>query len=211
MKRVSFLIDGFNLYHSIRALKKQTGFVCKWLDIQSLCASYMNLFGREAVLEKVYYFSAIATYLKPQYPQKIIKHEQYIKCLESTGVEVILGRFKNKDVYCHNCKSKILKHEEKETDVYIAIKILELLFNDECDEVVVVSGDTDLGAAAKKALELFPTKKVRFAFPYERKNKELLRIAPDSFSIGKTQYAKHLLPNPVILRDGMEIKKPDNW
>ena len=63
-KRVSFLIDGFNLYHSIDAAKRdriiKSG---KWLDVWSLCKNYIYLFGKEATLFEVYYFSAIATHL----------------------------------------------------------------------------------------------------------------------------------------------------
>ncbi len=211
MKKVAFLIDGFNVYHSILRIKKDTGYSTKWLDLQSLCKSYLPLFGKEAVLENIYYFSAIPYHLKDSKPHKIHRHEQYIRCLKTTGIQVILGRFKNKDVYCHRCKSMILKHEEKETDVSIAIKLLELFFIDACDIAVIMSGDTDLSPAAQKSIELFPDRKICFSFPFARKNNELLKLAPGSFSINKKQYIKHQLPNPFILEDGTKIYKPTSW
>jgi len=210
MSRVSFLIDGFNLYHSIRTLQQKTRYKAKWLNIHALCKSYLHLFGREAELKDLYYFTAIPFYLEARYPEKIEKQQAYIKCLESFGIQVIKGRFKEKDVYCHRCRSNILKHEEKETDVSIALKMFELCHYDACDVIVVVSGDTDLYPAVEVCERVFEDKKFVFAFPFNRKNKELLKIAPDSFSISKKQYIKHLLPNPVIIGEE-KVSKPDSW
>ena len=76
-----------------------------------------------------------------------------------------LGRFKQKDVFCTKCRSVFLKHEEKETDVAIAVTLAELLFTDKCDTVVIMSGDTDLSPAIVKSKMLLPGKKVLLAFP----------------------------------------------
>lgn len=209
MNKTSFLIDGFNLYHSILDLKKTTGYKTKWLDIAALCKSYLYLFGKEARLETIYYFSAIPYYLAN--PDKEQRQTDYILCLKSTGIKVELGRFKGKDVYCPRCDSMILKHEEKETDVAIAVKLLEVCFTDAADNVVILSGDTDLAPAIRSCRQFFPAKKVIFAFPYKRKNKELADLAPDSFSISQKQYIRHQLSNPVILQEGQQIPKPSTW
>jgi uncharacterized LabA/DUF88 family protein len=211
MKEIIFLIDGFNLYHSILKLNRDTGYCTKWLDIASLCRSYIHLFGKTAELKSMYYFSAIPYYLSPGNPKKIQRHENYISCLKSTGIEIILGRFKQKDVFCDRCRNMILKHEEKETDVSIAITLMEIFFKDLCDCAVIVSGDTDLSPVVRKCQSLFKNKKVVFAFPYARKNKELSSLAPGSFSINKRQYIKHQLLNPVVLDDGSKIFKPKSW
>jgi uncharacterized LabA/DUF88 family protein len=208
--KVMFLVDGFNLYHSILKLKEVTGYSAKWLDLHRLCKSYLHLFGRDARLEKVYYFSAIPSYLDSHNPEKVQRHRLYIDCLEHTGVKVVLGRFKSKDVYCYRCKSMILKHEEKETDVAVAVKLFEVFFRDECDIAVIVSGDTDLVPAIKTCTSLFANKRIVFAFPFARKSKEILSLAPGSFVISKNQYAKHLLPNPVKTVGG-DIFKPERW
>ena len=122
-----------------------------------------------------------------------------------------LGRFKEKDVFCTKCRSVFLKHEEKETDVAIAVTLVELLFTDKCDTAVIMSGDTDLSPAVAKSKMLFADKKILFAFPYARKNKELFKLAPGSFSISQKQYIRHQFPNPVILKDGSKIYKPSTW
>lgn len=211
MNRIIFVIDGFNIYHSILRLRRDTGYSTKWLDIASLCKSYIPLFGKDAKLEDCYYFSAIPHYLSNQKPEKIERHRSYIKCLKSTEIHVELGRFKVKDVFCPRCRSMILKHEEKETDVAIAIKLLEVFFTNACETAVIVSGDTDLSPAVRKSQSLFPDKNIVFAFPYARKNKELASLAPGSFSINKKQYIRYQLPNPVILESGQKIYKPTSW
>jgi len=211
MNRVAFLIDGFNLYHSVLRLMRDTGFCTKWLDLHSLCRSYLPLFGKDTTLVSVHYFSALPHHLTSTQPDKVNRHQKYLSCLKDSGVTVELGRFKEKDVFCTKCRSVFLKHEEKETDVNIAVTLAELLFTDKCDTAVIVSGDTDLSPAVAKWQPLFPKKKILFAFPYARKNKELLKLAPGSFSMSQKQYIRHQFPNPVILKDGNKIYKPSTW
>jgi uncharacterized LabA/DUF88 family protein len=211
MSAVTFLIDGFNVYHSLLRFKRDTGFNAKWLDLASLCKSYLHLFGKGATLESIRYFSAVPHYLSRQDPAKIQRHQTYLKCLDSMGIKIILGRFKEKDTYCPKCRSLFLKHEEKETDVSIGITLLEIFFTHVCDIAVIVSGDTDLSPAVRKCQSLFSRKKIIFAFPYARKNKELFTLAPDSFSISAKQYIRYQFPNPITLKDGQKIYKPRSW
>ncbi len=112
---------------------------------------------------------------------------------------------------CPHCKKRIIRHEEKETDVAIAIKLSEMLFNNECDTLVLMTGDTDLSPAIKNTKRLFPDKTIIFAFPYKRANAELAQIAPGSFKIHKGSYVRHQFPSRVVLRDGTYIEKPDSW
>jgi hypothetical protein len=211
MNRVAFLVDGFNLYHSILQLNRDTGYRTKWLDLFSLCRSYLHLFGRDAELASVNYFSALPYHLGSTAPGKISRHKRYLRCLEDSGAIVELGRFKEKQVFCTKCRTHFLKHEEKETDVAIAMKMLELVITGKCEIAVILSGDTDLSPAVEKCLDLSPSKKIVFAFPYARKNKELLKLSPQSFSISQKQYIRHQFPNPYVLRDGNKVHKPSTW
>lgn len=102
-------------------------------------------------------------------------------------------------------------YEEKETDVAIAVKLLEIFVKDVCDTAVLVTGDTDLAPAVRTANQLFSGKKIIFAFPYKRKNQELAKLAPDSFEIKKKQYVKHQFDDPFVLSDGTAIHKPAKW
>ncbi|MGR3316923.1 MAG: hypothetical protein ACUZ8O_00365 [Candidatus Anammoxibacter sp.] len=121
MSKVDFLIDGLNVYHSTLQIERDTNTPAKWLDLSSLCKSYMYHFGKDAKLNRIHYFSAIQYYLQKHKPLKIKRHEDYIKCLKFTGIHVNLGRFKQKEVKCNKCNARLIKHEEKETDVAIAV------------------------------------------------------------------------------------------
>lgn len=98
MNRVTFLIDGFNLYHSTVDLGRILGLYVKWLNIYSLCSSFLYLIGRDAVMAEVYYFSAFAYHLND--PSVIKRHQDYVECLKSTGIIPEMARFKPKDVTC---------------------------------------------------------------------------------------------------------------
>jgi uncharacterized LabA/DUF88 family protein len=211
MMQVGFLVDGFNLYHSILEIERNTEYCTKWLNINSLCKSYLHHLGKQAELQSIHYFTALPHHLTEQHPDRVNRHNKYLKCLASTGIEIHIGRFKEKTVFCKNCRTWFIKHEEKETDVALGVTIVELFFKKLCDAVVVVTGDTDLLPATEKCRFLFPDKKILFVFPYKRKNKELKIKFPDSFRINVKQYIKHQFPNPVVLSDREEIYKPDTW
>jgi len=210
MNRTIFLVDDFNVYHSTRDISRDfIGLRVKWLNIHSLCSSFLYLINKDARLEHIYYFSAFAFHLND--PNLIPRHKNYIKCLEATGVTPKLGRFKPKDIDCPHCNKQFKRHEEKETDVAIGTKLFEVLFNNDCDTVVLMTGDTDLAPAVRTAKRLFPNKPVLFAFPYKRKNSELDKIAPGSFKIHKNSYIRHQFPDPIVLPDGTQIQKPATW
>lgn len=157
MNRVAFLVDGFNLYHSARQASRELGGAStKWLDIRSLCVEKLSVIGRDAALDSIHYFSALALHLNPTNPGVTIRHETYLECLRDSGVEVALARFKPKTVVCPNCGTRITRHEEKETDVAIAVKLMELFYADSCDTAVILTGDTDIAPAVRTIQRVFP-------------------------------------------------------
>ena len=213
MNRTIFLIDGFNLYHSlIEAQRDSNGATAKWLDLKKLCSSYLPLAGKisndRAELEHIYYFSAIPTH---RTKDKVQRHALYTKCLRLSEVDVQLGRFKKKRVYCNKCNKDFIAHEEKETDVAIATKLFEICSFNQCDTIILMTGDTDLSPAVVTCKRLFPNKLIFFAFPYRRTNAELAKIAPESFSIKLRSCLKWQFPNLIVLDDGTQIAKPNVW
>ena len=206
--RVCFLVDGFNVYHSIvEALQADRTASMKWLDFQAFCASLLPSISRDATLEKVFYFSASADFR----PDKAARHAILVAALRATGVEVQLGRFKEKDVWCNTCKTSYKRHEEKETDVAVAVKLLELLALDACDTVVLVTGDTDLAPAIRTAKVLYSKKRIWVVFPYGRYNTELKVLAHGTIKVKAKRYGAHQLPNPLKTTEGQLIWKPAGW
>ena len=64
--RVAFLVDGFNVYHAIRDVERRVGDAsAKWLDLRSLCTSYLYRLEGYAELEAIHYFTAYAGHRRP--------------------------------------------------------------------------------------------------------------------------------------------------
>lgn len=219
MNRTAFIVDGFNLYHSaMDASKDLGGASTKWLDIRQLCDSYLSGIGGDAQTQSIYYFSAPAQHLTAVNPGVVQRHMRFVKCLRATGVTDELHRFRKKDIKFHIkgdmddlFRGFLRRHEEKETDVAIASKLFELLIRDECDTILLVTGDTDFVPACKTARRLFPDKAVGFLFPYKRSKDELADLASLLFAIDAEAYAAHQFPDPFILPNGHRLDKPPSW
>ncbi len=67
-----------------------------------------------------------------------------------------MGVFKAKDRACRNCESAWTDHEEKETDVNIALHLLRDAHQDRFDRALLISGDSDLVPAVRMVRALFP-------------------------------------------------------
>lgn len=159
--KVIAFVDGFNLYHSIKALNQNQ---LKWLDLRSLCVNFAP--SPQFLMSKIFYFSAYATWLPDAYQ----RHKEYVKALESTGVTPIMGKFKEKDRSCNMCGSMWKAHEEKETDVNIALYILDEAYQNSFDRALIISADSDLSPAVRLVKERFPSKTVRVLTPVNRKH-----------------------------------------
>jgi uncharacterized LabA/DUF88 family protein len=212
--RTSFLIDGFNLYHSLKKASYDTGLNglgTRWLDIRSLCKSQLYLLGKDAVLGDIYYFSALATHMQHTKPGAVSRHQKYIRCLEDSGVTVFLGRFKKKYLWCDRCQSRTKKFEEKESDVAMSVMLIKILMQDTCDAVVIITGDTDIAPALRMAQELFPKKTFGFLFPYNRKNEELAGMTSNFFKLSGEMYSQNQFADPYILKNRRQVGKPTEW
>ena len=147
-KKVSFIVDGFNLYYSLREMEGLTKKPCRWLDLRRLCASFLQPIGSRlgcrAELGKVHYFSAWVTHRTVRDRGVVDRHRTYVSALESTDVSVTMSQFKYKDIRCLHCWSDFKRPEEKETDVAMAMKLLEVFAVSEAPIAVLMTGDSDL-------------------------------------------------------------------
>jgi uncharacterized LabA/DUF88 family protein len=212
MSRVTFLVDGLNVYHSLReAAAALGGRSTKWLDLRSIFTSYMNNLGKEARLEEIWYFTSYAFHRGTRDPDVVNRHRAYVEALVGTRVQPVVGRFKQRQTRCAHCGKVWLRWEEKETDVAISAKMFEILHQDRADTLVLVSGDTDLCPALRTAKALFPAKQFWCLFPFNRKNEDLVRIADGHFRMRKENYVRHQLPDPATGPGGRSIAKPRGW
>jgi hypothetical protein len=109
------LIDGFNLYHSLRDCEHDADVRVRWLDLRSLCESLLHVLPGECVIGEVVYFSALAHHIEASRPGTIERHQRYMDVLRATGVSTRLGQFKRRRVVCPACGAARDRYEEKET------------------------------------------------------------------------------------------------
>jgi len=210
--RVTFLVDGFNLYFSVLRAEIGEGIHrLRWLDVHGLLRSYLSVFGQGAALEKIHFFTAIPSYRQRYDPGVVHGHETHLQALNGSGVQLHVAGFKRKSLTCRHCGRWIERHEEKETDVSLGVMAIELLHLEACDTLVIVSGDTDFAPAIRASKRLFPAAQICVAFPHARFNAELQQIADLSFRIRGARYAEHQLPDPVELLNGRRLRRPPGW
>lgn len=201
MIKTIFLIDGFNLYHS---LNNNNYNKYKWLNIKKLCECFLT--SKEEIVS-IKYFSAYAYWLS----NKQQRHEHYIRALQSTGIEIIMGKFKVKERFCLNCYRLYLSHEEKRTDVNMAIHLLLDAMNNKCDTFVIVSGDSDLIPAVQATKLHFPTKRIGVLIPVGRSANELKQVADFSKKIKESNLRASQFDNIVDIGNNIKLQRPANW
>ena len=145
--RANVYIDGFNLYFG--SLK---GTRFKWLNLFTMCSRLLP--GRE--INRIRYFTARVSPL-PHDPEAPDRQDAYLRALETLpDLTVHLGRFTSRPLSLpvfpltypnRNSPAqtvRVLRTEEKRSDVNLATFLMLDCVDDEFDEVVVISNDSDL-------------------------------------------------------------------
>ncbi len=189
MIRVAAFIDGFNLYHAVDDLNKPH---YKWLDLRKVILSFIDPAIHS--LEATYYFSAYATWLVDAHK----RHQAFVKALEWSGVKPVMGSFKQKQRACNTCGAGWTAHEEKESDVNIAVGMVRAAYRDEYDEAFLVSGDSDIAPSLRMIKADFPLKKIKVICPPGRRHsKELSAIAHKIVRIQEVHLQRSLFPENI--------------
>lgn len=135
-------VDGFNLYYG--CLKSSP---YKWLDLEALCK---KLLPRDDIGRIRYFTARVAARHDPQTP---MRQQVYLRALETSSViSVHYGHFlthptKMRRASVHKGQDpmvKVIKTEEKGSDVNLATFLLLDAFKKDCDTAVVISNDSDL-------------------------------------------------------------------
>ena len=199
-ERVIVYVDGFNLYHAIDSLRDNQ---LKWLDLWKLGESFC---AENEALSGVYYFTAYATWIPDAYK----RHRDYVKAVQAMGVKAIIGNFKSKPAKCRSCQSSWTTHEEKETDVHIAVQIIHDAHLKSYDHAILITGDSDQAPTVKRAKAINPEAKFSIWTPPNR------FIGCDSLGarkeIRRSRIANCLLPDRVLAKDGsLIVEKPPKY
>ncbi len=213
--KTNVYIDGFNLYYG--SLK---GTPYKWLDPLAMC--HRLLPGHS--IGRIRYFTARVSSL-PTNLQAADKQVAYLRALETIPqLTIHLGRFSSHPAYAlafplaYSASDgrpqtvRILKTEEKRSDVNLATLLLVDCVDDDLEEAVVISNDSDLMLPIEYATNRF-NKTVGVISPHRRNkfSRELMQVASWSFKeINHSVLAASQLPDVVNHPRG-SITKPSTW
>jgi len=205
-----FFVDGFNLYHALDCNPAYRKY--KWLDLYKLAQQFSRQPYED--IQHVKYFTAYATWRKKE---SVSRHRAYVQALRSVGVEIILGRFQEKLRTCtapSGCGLTFPVHEEKLTDVNIAVSIVEACATSQCDILYLVSGDNDLVPALETAKRLCAGIEITVVLPINAKAKMLTKICHESHyttaKINEQYLSVSQFPDTVFFQ-GKTYNRPANW
>lgn len=215
-KRVVVFVDGFNLYHAIDDLSRDpvsrrwvsNKHYLKWLNLWSLGQALAHPNHDELV--GAYYFSAYAGWLDNGTQER---HRAYVTALRSAGVQTVMGTFKKKPRQCPSCKHKWDGHEEKESDVNLAIHLVQLASSGAYDKAIIFTADTDLAPAIRMVRGNFPAKEIVVAIPERRLNrsKALENAATGRIRLTESHFSRNLFPEKIVLAGGADLLRPHKY
>lgn len=191
------------MYHSIedgnRASGNRKGYL-KWVDLFAL----MKRFTDPAVhqIQAVKFFTAYPTWN----PDRLGRHQNYVAALEHAGVTVIKGKFKTKDCFCKNCRTTYQGREEKESDVNIAMHLINDAHCGLFDQAFLVTNDSDLLGPVRMLVSAIPNKKIKIiAPPFRHHSKALWAAANLRASITESHLETCFLPRQALDAAGNTI------
>jgi uncharacterized LabA/DUF88 family protein len=201
--RVAAYVDGFNLYFGLKATY---GRRYLWLDLQALATSLLR---SGQTLEQLTYFTARVR----NNPDSEQRQSDYLDALalHSPQVTIIDGRFQQKDRRCRACGDTWTVFEEKETDVNIAVAIVEDAVQDRYDTAILLSADSDLCPAVRAMKRLRPKKRIIAAFPPSRHSADLKRAVDGFVFIGNDKIRQAQLPATLTGSTGVVLQRPKRW
>ena len=203
--KVACYIDGFNLYHAIKGLPPPNQHL-KWVNLWGLASAFIQHGGERLV--GVYYFSALAYWL----PAEQARHRAFIAANRAVGVTPVLGEFKAKTRRCGSCGAVWTTHEEKQSDVNLAVHLTHHAALGLYDRALVVSADSDMCSAIDLVLSAFPDKQVRILTPPGRYNiAQEIRGMVRTSRIRPRHIERNLLPAALTDAQGNVIRRPAKY
>lgn len=235
-KRVNVYLDGFNFYFALKSKiaerwwKRKNSF--KRCNYRKLFGHFL---GNDEVLGDVYFFTAY----KINDGGALQRHKTYIQALNSVWVKIILGKYLEKrqtyrkgnntlvsiqfngDVLQQKTCLELLQtleyisYEEKETDVKIALQIVEDAFLNKYQKAIIVTGDSDIVPALHTVRNLSKMNHIEkkwFALvliPWT-KGRMMRQCADSVHEITAEIMEKSILPESMMIGNE-EVHIPSSW
>lgn len=202
-------VDGFNLYYG--CLK---GTSHRWLDVKALTE---KLIKPEHDIRCIKYFTAKVSSL-PNKPDAPVRQEAYLRALRSLPeVEVFFGHFLTNTVWRMKAdgsgKVRVLRTEEKGSDVNLATHLVADALRGRFDAAIVISNDSDL-CEPIRILAQEERITVGVLMPVARRGRR-----PSHDLKGVATFWKPIRTGPVkdsqfpdtVNVDGQRVHRPNRW
>jgi uncharacterized LabA/DUF88 family protein len=201
--RVKAYVDGFNLYHGLKA---RHGRKYLWLDLQELALRLLKPAQR---LIEVQYFTARVR----NQPEAEQRQTAYLDALAAHCplVNIVQGRFQEKTHECWSCGSRWVSYEEKETDVSIAVQLVEDGVSDVFDTALLISADSDLCPAVRSLKRISAGKRIIAVFPPRRHSEDLRKATDGLVKINDVSLRNSQLPPTLVNTAGVTLTRPKYW
>ena len=211
-KRVIFYIDGFNFYYGLKEMSKVKSGWYKyyWIDLVLLCKQFLM---DDEELVCVRYFTAT-----PKSNGKAKRQATLLNCNKKLNGDVFKihkGFYSDKKMNCRandGCGKTFMHWEEKQTDISIAVTMIEDCFTNRCDKIVLISGDSDLVPPIRFIEKHYPQKQKMIMFPPFRFSNALDNI--DCTSLNLTRFKSRFtaaVMNDTVITESRTYLKPDHW
>ena len=203
--KANVYVDGFNLYYGA---VRNTPY--RWLNIGAMCRL---LLPRDQI-NQIKYFTALVR-ARPHDPGQRTRQETYLRALRTMpNLTIIYGTFLTHEVMMPvappaSGTKKVIKTEEKGSDVNLATHLLVDGYSDDYEIAVIVSNDSDLLGPIEVVIDQLK-KPVGLLNPQKHPSKALLPKVTFIKQIRSGVLAKSQFP--VTLKDTRgSFSKPASW
>jgi len=207
--RTNVYVDGFNLYYG--ALRRTP---YKWLDVARLAS--LLLPGECRVHRTRYYTARVSA--RPGNPNTPRRQEIYLRALRSIPeLTIAYGHFLTSEVNMPLAQTqrdgpatvRVIKTEEKGSDVNLASHLLLDAFRGDCAVAFVISNDSDLLEPIRIVRREFGLR-VGIGCPHRRPSQVLVREADFIRPIRAGVLRASQFPATLSDEHGT-IRKPESW
>jgi len=224
--RTVVYVDGFNLYY--RMLRKRPAL--KWLNVKSLAEGVLS---EDYLVTKVNYYTARVSGQQSQETPR--KQNIYLKALQTEDlIDIHFGKFQTNLTYAQLCPKgklqgaplfkpmpnyqwdnwpesvRIIKREEKGSDVNLGVHLVRDAFLGKFDAAAVITNDLDLMEPIRIVTKELG-KKVVLLSPVKYPVQDLKNVSSSVRYIHCHHLESSQFSNPIITLDGKSISKPLDW
>jgi len=219
--RTIVYVDGFNLYY--RMLKDRPSL--KWLNQLALAKEVLE--PKHNIIRLNYYIARVSA--RAHDPFAPARQAVYLKALRTVPeIAIHEGSFMTSEPWMPlatppQCKPngytwnmpppatvRVIKSEEKGSDVNLGVHLVRDAFQDAFDVGVVITNDSDLVEPIRIATEE-AGKRIGLLVPVKYPTHSLTDIASFHLRIRPGHLAKAQFPASIPLPDGTTIDRPPTW